>query len=124
MSTEIHEDVPHQSLRCCWPEQFTKRRVFDRETENQPYIKYLGTPLFYGQKDEVEDEEDEEDDSEVDDSSNEHEDEVEGHRDTLGNQDEKLNDGKDTEACNRDSNARRFMEGTGNEDSLEDHDQV
>jgi hypothetical protein len=128
MSTETQEDVSHQSLRCCWPELFTKRRDFNRHTENQPYIKYCGTPLFYGEEHEDEDDEDDDEDgisSEDDDPLNKPEDEVEGHRDTLENQDETLNDDKGSESCNRYSNIRCFMTGMiGDEDSLEDHDQV
>jgi len=101
--------VAHQSLPR-WAELFTKRRSFNRQVENQPYIEFLKTQLFSGEEDGIE--------SEV-------EDEVEGHRDALGNQDEKLSDDKGIEACNRYSDVRSFMEGMiDDKDFLEYHDRV
>jgi hypothetical protein len=102
----IHQSLPPGA---CWPEVFTKRRSFNRQVENQPYIEFLKSQLFNGEEDDIE---------------NEVEDEVEGHRDALGNQDEKLSDDKGIEACNRYSDVRRFMEGTGEDTDFQYRDQV
>jgi len=85
--------------------------------EDQPYIEYLKSRRYDGE--EEEDDDDDDVSSEDDYYSNAPEDEVEG------NQNEKQNDGKSTDASNPHSNVRLFMKGmTGDEDSLEDYDQV
>jgi len=107
--------LPHQFLPCYWPLEFTKRRRFDRQAENQPYIEWLQTHYDDG---------DEEEEEDVD-GSNENEDEVDGHRDKIENKDENRNDNKDPEACNGNSNVRIFMRGMdGDEDALQYFDQV
>ncbi|KAF4632047.1 hypothetical protein G7Y89_g6081 [Cudoniella acicularis] len=130
------QGISSSVLQYCWPEKFTKRRKFDRNTESQPYIEYLETQLYDGEEEEDEDEDEEDADeedadedadeegddkndisSEDDDSTNEPEDQGEGRQDTLGYQDEKRNSGKGTETCDRGSVFRRFMKGwIGDED--------
>lgn len=123
MSSETHEESHFQSLRCYWPEKFTKRRKFDRRTENEPYIDYLRTQFLYGEEDEHED--DVSSSENEDDSSNEPEEEVERHQHKSDDQGENQNIDKDTEACNLHSDIRAFMTGdVGDEDALENHDQV
>jgi len=104
MRTDTHEEFPHRSLRRCWPREFTTRRKFNRQAENQPYIEFLQTSFCDGDEDE------DEDDVGDDECSGEDEDEVSGHRDRSENKDE---------------NVRRFMRGmTGDEDTLQYRDQV
>jgi hypothetical protein len=84
--------------------EFTKRRKFDRQAENQAYIDFLKADFDDGEEVEgegdlpsdEEEEEEEDNDSGGEDSSFESEDEAE-------------ND--DPEACNRYSNVRLFMQG-------------
>ncbi|KAF4628639.1 hypothetical protein G7Y89_g9512 [Cudoniella acicularis] len=112
MSQKTLRDSPYQSLQYCWPEKFTKRRKFDRKTENQTYIQYLETQLYYGEEEEEEEEEDDDNSTEDED-----EDDVEEHQDKSENQDAK--------ECNGRSVVRRFMKGViGDEDTLQYHDQV
>lgn len=120
MLTDKHEEFPHQLLPCYWPLKFTKRRRFDRQAENQPYIEWLQT-----QYDDGDDDEEEEDDDDDVDGSSENENEVDGHRDKIENKDENRNDDKDPEACNGHSNVGIFMTGMdGDEDALQYSDQV
>jgi len=100
--------VPHQSLRCCWPQEFFKRRLFDRQAENQPYIEWLQASFDDGEED---GDENNEDDDFVD--SNEDEDEVDGQGDESKKRDENRN------------NVRIFMKGNiGDDDTLQYRDQV
>lgn len=100
------------SLRCCWPQKFTKRRQFNRQAENQPFIEYLLTQTFDGEEDD-------------DDVSSKLEDELDGHRKKLENKDEHWINDKGAESCNECSNVRLFMTGmTGDEGGPKYRDQV
>jgi len=114
--TSREEDF-HQSLGCYWPpEFFRKRRRFDRQAENQPYIEWV--QASFGDNDE-----DDEDDY-VDESS-EAEDEVEWRRDKSESKGEKGNYYKDAKASKGHGKVRLFMKGmTGDEDKLQYRDQV
>jgi hypothetical protein len=130
MATKTPKDFSHESLRCSWPIDFTKRRKFNRDSENQPYIEYLEQRRYLGEEDVDDDEEEEEDEegedddgdsvlSEDDQPSNAPEDEIEG------NEDDKLDLGNITDDGHPMSNVRRFMKGmTGDEESLENYDLV
>jgi len=118
MPTETHIKFPHPSSPCSWPLEFTKRRKFNRKTENQTYIEFLQTRFDDGDND------DEDDDDDDVDNSSEDEDEVDGHKDESENKGENRND-KDGEAYNGHSIVRLFMKGmTGDEDTLQYRDQV
>jgi hypothetical protein len=115
MQSETHEEFPRQFLPCYWPREFTKRRQFNRQAENQPYIEFLQAQYDDG-------DDDEEDDAY---GSSGDEDEVDGHRGKTENKDENRNDDKDAEACNGRNNVRLFMTGMdGDEDALQYCDQV
>jgi hypothetical protein len=97
MPTEYPHASPRQALRCHWPQEFTKRRNFSRQAENQPYIEWLQDVFDYGDAGEGEDEAESEGEDESDD---------EEEADGLGN-------------------VRLFMKGMeGDEDALEYRDQV
>jgi hypothetical protein len=40
MASDTREDLPHQFLRCRWPQEFKSRRRFPRQIENEPFIEY------------------------------------------------------------------------------------
>lgn len=126
MPTETHSIFPLQYLPCCWPLEFTKRRKFDREAENQTYIEFLQTRYDDGDDDDDNDDGDDGDDDDDVDNLSEDGDEVDGHnRDESENKNENLNNDKDGEAYNGQSNIRLFMRGmTGDEDTLQYPDQV
>jgi hypothetical protein len=120
MSTKTREEVPHQSLRRHWPQIFTKRRRFDRQRENQPYIEFLQTQLFDGEEEDLED--DISSDGNDDDSS-------EDENEEYGGEDDRKSqipmDTKDGGACSGHSNVRLFMTGlVGDEETHEYRDQV
>jgi hypothetical protein len=104
MPAESGKESPHEALQCCWPVEFTKRREFDRQAENQAYIDFLKVDFDDGE--EAEDEghlpSDEEEEEEDNDSG--------GEDSAFESEDEAEND--DPEACNRYSNVRLFMQGT------------
>jgi hypothetical protein len=123
MLTGKREEFPHQFLPCYWPLEFTKRRRFNRQAENQTYIEWLQTK--YNDGDDDGDEEEEEEEKEDVDGSSENEDKVDGHRDKIENKDENRNDDRDPEACNGHSNVEIFMIGMdGDENTLQYGDQV
>jgi hypothetical protein len=109
MLTEYPHASPRQALRCHWPQEFTKRRNFSRQAENQPYIEWLQAVFDYGDEGEGEDEDENEDEAESegeDESDDEEEADGAGPGDGLGN-------------------VRLFMKGMeGDEDALEYRDQV
>jgi hypothetical protein len=105
MWTERHEEVPRQLLQPYWPEKSTKRRIFDRPAENQPYIEFLRTQKFDSENDEA----DASSDDDNDNVSSNHEEEY-------------RSDKNDAE---RMSDVRLFMKGmTGDENRLNYRDQV
>jgi hypothetical protein len=113
------EDFPRQSLRNCWPEEFKTRRRFNREQENEPYVKYVQDWIEDSEDEEAEDDDEDgndpcEDESEVDKQTNASEKEVE----RPGNK-------RKLEACNGYGNVRLFMKGTeGDEERLQYPDQI
>lgn len=64
-----------------WPQLFTKRRIFSRQAENQPYIGFFQTPKFDGQ--EYEEDEDEDGDGEQEEGDDENEIEEDGENDAM-----------------------------------------
>jgi hypothetical protein len=75
MTPVTSDEVPRRSLRCSWPLRFFERRqYFNREAENQPYIKWLRDAFRdafrdasgeeWKENEEDEDDEDEDDDDE------------------------------------------------------------
>jgi hypothetical protein len=103
--------VPHQSLRRSWPQEFSsKRRLFSRQAENQPYIEWLQAV----QASLDDGEEDGDENNEEDDFVDSNENEVHRQGDKSKRRDE-----------NRNNNVRIFMKGTiGDEDTLHYPDQV
>lgn len=68
MSTDTHEESPHQNLRCCWPQDFTERRKFHKVAENETYLQWVQADFDDGVEEEYEDEDDDEDESAGDES--------------------------------------------------------
>ena len=123
MPKEPHEES-RQFLQCSWPEEFKKRRRFNRECENESYIEWLQAE--FGDNSE-EDEDEDNISSEYGDYPNGSDSEVEGYREkseSQGPPDGAWNDG-DAETSNRYHNVRLFMAGmVGEEKSLSYCDQV
>jgi hypothetical protein len=123
MSTETHEEYPRH-LPCSWPEKFTKRRQFNRPTENVPYIEFLRTPKFPGEDDEANVSSEDEDD-EGDEVSSEHGDEEGPPEEKLQDEDDHRNEDRDSESSGGYSDVRLFMTGLiGDEEALQYNDQV
>ena len=107
MPTYTQEEFPRQLLPCYWPQEFTKRRQFDRQAENQPYLEFLKTSF-----------DDCDEDGDFDYSS----DGEDGPSESII---EDSSDDKEVEACSQHTNVRLFMKGiTGNGDNMQYRDQV
>ena len=125
MPTEPHDDSSSQFLRCAWPTEFTKRRNFSRDAENEPYLRWLQTDFDDGVEDE--DEGNLSSEYEDDDFSNESEGEIEGYREKSEYQGPlgRACNNHENETCDRNKNVRLFMKGRmGEEESLPYSDQV
>jgi hypothetical protein len=121
MSTDKRAESPHEFLRCCWPQEFTKRRRFNRRAENETYIQWLQGNFDNGgeEVDEVDS-----DDDGVD-SSRDARNPAAAPNDNSENKADTSNDDNDVEDCNDYRNVRIFMEGMlGDENALPYRDQV
>ena len=87
-----HEETPLKLLARSWPREFTTRRNFYREGENQPYVDWLGG--LHGSH---------EDDCDPHSSSD-------GEDGPLNKCNEHLDDGKGTDVDSHYTNVRLFME--------------
>jgi hypothetical protein len=136
MVTESPHESSHQALRRYWPQEFTKRRVFNRQDENRPYIEYIKSlQVLFDNANEDEEEDGEDDDTEDRDESSENvdedededgdEDEVDKHGGMNEIQDENRIDAKDVTSCTKHGTVKLFMKGVeGEEDALQYLDQV
>lgn len=135
MPAETHDEPLYQPLRCQWPSIFTRRRQFDRQSENQPYIEFLQTLRFDAEEEEEEDDEElnsENDEGEYASSDDDDDYSIETTENAVGWDREKIEiEGRvrsrndDTTSWKSCSNVRLFMTGLmGDEDSLQYRDQV
>ena len=119
MATRTSEELPHQGLQRRWPQKFSKRRLFNRQTENQSYIEFLLTSSWDGEEEEEGDASRERDDEN---GSTGLESGFEGHRCTI-EQDEGIQTAGD--GIDPTNNVRLFMTGlTGDVNDLQYRDQV
>ena len=79
--TDTNEEFPHQPLPCYWHQEFRKRRRFNRQAENQPYIEWLQAIFNDGDEDREEGSNDDDNDNGDGNELNDDEDKVDRHRD-------------------------------------------
>jgi hypothetical protein len=102
MLTDTHEESPERPLRRYWPHEFTKRRKFDRQAENTPYLEWL-SGFFESFDDSDGDNDDSDHSSKIEDEASEW---ISNHP---------TYDEEEDEASNV-SNVRRFMFGLDGEE--------
>ena len=120
MSPDNHGRSPHESLHCCWLQELTKRRKFNKYAENEAYIQFLDAEFDNGGEDV---DEIYGDDDNID-FSNENGDPFPGPSDRSEDQTENANGAIDAEAFSRPKIVRLFMKGMlGDEDKLPFRDQ-
>jgi hypothetical protein len=109
MLTGTHEESPERPLRRYWPHEFTKRRRFNSQAENRPYLEWLSVESF--------------DDSEEENDDSDHSIDVEDDASEWISDQPTYDEEED--GANNQSNVRRFMKGVaGEEDTLSYPDQV
>jgi hypothetical protein len=110
MLTDTDEESPQLRLRRYWPHEFTKRRKFDRQAENGPYLEWLSVVESF-------------DDSDEDNHDSNHSSDVEDEASEWIS-DQPTYDEEEDEPSNQ-SSVRRFMKGlAGEENTLSYPDQI